>query len=102
MALRSGVLRHQQSLGGYLSGYKVTPWNVRLLHRAIHRSAGCEEDFRVWTCSNVNTECAYYPKSKKLVIINNSGSQEETDVADFTGNSCKVSLEPHGIKIIDL
>lgn len=86
----------------YLSGHKVTPRNVRLLHRAIHWSAGCEEDFRVWTCSNVNTECAYYPKTRKLVIINNSGSQEETGVGDSMGNSYNVSLEPHGIKIIDL
>ena len=88
--------------GVYFSGHKFTPENVRLLHRAIYWAAGHEDDYLAWTCSNVNTECAYYPAHKKLVVINNSGNQEETEVFDANGKGISVSLEPHGIQILDV
>jgi len=86
----------------YLSSYKFTPQNTRLLHRALYWAAGQEGDFGPWTCSNIYTDCAYYPKSKKLVVINSSDKSEKTKVFDSSGKSINVSLEPHGIKIMDL
>jgi len=86
----------------YLSGFKCSPENYRLLHRAIFWSASCEQEFKTWTCSNFNTECAYYPESKKLVIINNGGSRETTSVTDQAGRICDFELEPHGMKAVNL
>jgi beta-D-galactosyl-(1->4)-L-rhamnose phosphorylase len=86
----------------YFSGYKFTSPNTRLLHRAIYWAAGYENDFGYWTCSNMHTECAYYPESKKLVVINNSDRPEETKVFDANKNSIEVRVEAYGIKILDL
>lgn len=86
----------------YLSDFKFTPENSRLLHRAIIWSAGCEQKFNIWTCSNFHTECAYYPESKKLVIINNSGNREKTSVTDQAGKIYDFELKPHGMEIVNL
>jgi beta-D-galactosyl-(1->4)-L-rhamnose phosphorylase len=88
--------------GVYLSGHRFTPQNVRLLHRAILFAAGAETQFGTWTCSNVHTECAYYPNHKKLVVINNAGSKQETQVSTAQGRAVKAVLEPQGVKIIDV
>jgi hypothetical protein len=83
-----------------MSGHKFSPQNVRLVHRAMFWAAGREKDFGPWTCSNIFTECAYYPRSKKLVVINNSGQKQETNVTDASGKSIKVTIEPHGIQVM--
>ena len=86
----------------YFSGYKFTPQNTRLLHRALYWAAAREQDFGYWTSSNIFTECAYYPNSKKLVVINNSNKTEETKIFDSDKHGIEVSIEPFGIKIIDV
>jgi beta-D-galactosyl-(1->4)-L-rhamnose phosphorylase len=86
----------------YFSGHKFSPQNIRLLHRAIYWAAGCEDQYSTWSSGNINTECAYYPDGKKLVIINNSGENEETVIIDNSGNKINVSLEPFDIKILDI
>ncbi len=86
----------------YLSGFKFSPENSRLLHRSLFTSAGMEPEYKAWTCSNVQTDCAWYPKNKKLVVISSSDYVETTKVFDDKGNTVEVSLEPHGIQIVDL
>ena len=86
----------------YLSGYKFAPQNTRLIHRAIHWAANREDDFQNWNCTNIRTECAYFPKKKKLVVINNSDVSQQTNVWDGGGNSRPVVLEPHGIAVLDI
>jgi beta-D-galactosyl-(1->4)-L-rhamnose phosphorylase len=86
----------------YLSGYKFTPQNTRLLHRALYWAASAESDFGPWTCSNIHTECAHYPGSNKLVVINNSEEKQETMVLNSNGEPIEVSLGPLGIQVIDL
>ena len=85
----------------YFSGFKFTAENSRLLHRTIFTVAGKEPEYQAWTCSNVLTDCAWYPKNKKLVVISSSDDAEITKVFDDQGNAVDVSLEPHGIQIID-
>jgi beta-D-galactosyl-(1->4)-L-rhamnose phosphorylase len=86
----------------YLSGFKYTPQNTRLLHRALYWTAGAESDFGAWVCSNLYTECAYYAESHKLIVINNSDRKQVTRVFDSDKNGIEVSLEPHGMKILDV
>lgn len=86
----------------YLSGFKFTPQNSRLLHRCLFWAAGRQGKFGPWTCSNVNMDCAWYPNSKKLVVINSSDKPQQTKVVDADGGSVSVSIEPHGIEIIDV
>jgi beta-D-galactosyl-(1->4)-L-rhamnose phosphorylase len=87
----------------YFSGYKFSSQNTRLLHRALYWAAGRESDFGYWTCSSIYTECAYYPKSNRVVVINNSDKEEQTKVFDSDRMpAIDVRLEPYGVKIIDL
>ena len=86
----------------YLSGFKFTPENTRLLHRGLFWAAGKQHEYGPWTCSNIFTDCAYYPKTKKLVVISSSDNPEKTKVFDAHGKTIDVSIEPHGIQILDM
>ncbi len=81
----------------YLSGFKFSPANTRLLHRALCWAAGREADYLPWTCSNIQTDCAYFAKSGKLVVINNSDQPQQTKVFDAQGKPMDIQLAAHGI-----
>ena len=48
--------------------------------------------------SNVNTECNYYPETKKYAIVNNANFVVETDFYDVNGNKQQLTLKPMEIK----
>lgn len=86
----------------YLSGFKFTPENTRILHRALFWAAGKQSEYGAWTCSNIHTDCAYYPGTKKLVVINSSDNPEKTNVSDANSKIHEFNLKPHGIEIVCL
>jgi beta-D-galactosyl-(1->4)-L-rhamnose phosphorylase len=87
----------------YLSGFKVSHENTRLLHRAITWAAAQEASWTVWSSTNVRTECTYFPRTRKLVVINNAGTNEETTITLGDGAATKlVQLAAHGIAILDV
>jgi len=87
----------------YLSGFRFSPENSRLLHRALFWAAAREAQWPAWSCSNVRTECAWFPAKRKLVVINNAGTAEDTAVTLGDGRTTRaVSLAAHGIRILDL
>jgi beta-D-galactosyl-(1->4)-L-rhamnose phosphorylase len=86
----------------YLSGFKFTYENTRLLHRALFWAAAAEAGWSVWNTTNVKTECAYFAKAGKLVVINNAGEPQDTVITLADGKAKKkVSVEAHGIAILD-
>jgi beta-D-galactosyl-(1->4)-L-rhamnose phosphorylase len=87
----------------YLSGFKFTHENTRLLHRTLFWAAAQETQWPAWTSVNIRTECAYFPAKKKLVVINNAGTDEETSITLADGKSVlPVKLPAHGIQILDV
>lgn len=98
---RIAVNQFQKGRTVYLSGYKFAPQNSRLIYRAIYWAANQEKDFQKWLTSNINTDCAYYPKSQKLVVINSSDKPQKTTVFDFKENEIRIELEPFCIKVVD-
>ena len=87
----------------YLSGFKFTFENTRLLHRALFWAAAQEAKWSVWNTTNVRTECSYFAKAGKLVVINNAGEPQQTEVMLADGQTTKsVALEAHGIQILDV
>jgi beta-D-galactosyl-(1->4)-L-rhamnose phosphorylase len=87
----------------YMSGFKFTYENTRLLHRALFWAAQQESAWTVWNSTNVKTECAYFRRAGKLVVINNAGTDEETVITLADGRATKnVKLEAHGIAILDV
>lgn len=65
--------------GIYLTGFEVNPIHTRMLFQLI-RYAGGEGVTGDYMTDNPYTECAYYPNSKKLVILNNSNEIQKVSV----------------------
>lgn len=85
--------------GVYLSGFTYGSDNARLLYRALLWAAKKEELMEVYTTSDSNFECAYYPEIEKLVIINNSDEAGKVTVKTPRGKVV-ADLDGEGIAIV--
>ncbi len=70
--------------GIYLASFQFSDANTRLLYQLI-RYAGGEGATGMYMTDNCYTECAYYPESKTLVVINNSEETQTTRVETHAG-----------------
>jgi beta-D-galactosyl-(1->4)-L-rhamnose phosphorylase len=87
----------------YLSGFKFTFENTRLLHRALFWAAGQDAGWGAWQSANVRTEATFFAKAGKLVVINNAGTDEKSTVTLGDGHSTRtVTIPAHGIQILDV
>ncbi len=86
--------------GVYLASYEMSFENTKMLLNTILYAAG-EKIKQKYITDNAYTECAYYPKSKKLVIINNSEKEQIANVITDQEN-LKVMLDSYDTKIFDL
>lgn len=70
--------------GVYLSGYRYTNANTRMLLQLLLYAKGLpmEQDYLT---DSAETECAYYPKSGRIVVINNSDRVQKTAVKTGKG-----------------
>jgi beta-D-galactosyl-(1->4)-L-rhamnose phosphorylase len=84
--------------GIYLSEYRTSLENTRLLLNLI-LFAGDEELNGLYLTDNPNTECAYYPDSQTLIILNNSSSKQMTSVKTEKGMKT-VELEAYDMEIL--
>ena len=46
---------------------------------------GTKQEERLYLTDNPETECAYYPDVSKLVVINNSGKEQCTNIQTENG-----------------
>lgn len=86
--------------GIYLSSFEFNFVNTRMLFNLI-RYASHEEQDNLYIPDNVNTECAYYPDSGMLVVINNSDQPQETSIPTENG-TVSYSIEPFDTIIKDI
>lgn len=89
-----------KGLGIYLASFEKTIENTRLLLNLI-LLAGREDLNGLYLTDNANTECAYYPGSGRLVVINN-GAQPQTTVVRTQKGSVETQLEPYATKMLDI
>lgn len=78
--------------GIYLASFQISLENTRMLYQLI-RYAGDEGITGEYMTDNLYTECAYYPESKKLVVINNSDTEQTAKVPTPVGERC-VTIAP--------
>lgn len=99
---RIGLSVHEfgKGKGIYLPSFAFGPANTRLLLNLI-RMAGNEEKNGRYIPDNLLTECAYYPDSGILVVINNSGEAQETSIETEKG-TLSFRLEPYDTLIKDI
>lgn len=71
--------------GIYLASFQVSPENTRMLYQLI-RYAGGEGVSGLYMTDNLYAECAYYPESRKLVVINNSEEEQTTTIPTHVGD----------------
>lgn len=78
--------------GVYLAGFEVNNANTRMLLNLMLFARG-EDLQQNYLPDNVETECAYYPGSKQLVVINNSDCIQTTKIPTEQG-IMEFTLEP--------
>ncbi|MFQ9158302.1 MAG: 1,3-beta-galactosyl-N-acetylhexosamine phosphorylase [Blautia sp.] len=81
-----------KGMGIYMSGFSYNSQSTALLLNLI-LEAGQEKDAD-FISNNCNVECAFYPNSAKLVIINNSGDKQTAKIP-CNGELFKFVLEPY-------
>lgn len=86
--------------GIYMSHYNISLENTRMLFNIILLAGGETLDGEYIT-DNPYTECAYYPASRMLVIINNSGETQTASVKTETGVK-SATLEAYDTAIIQM
>lgn len=86
--------------GVYLSRYEISLSNTRMLLNLILLASGEGLDGQYLT-DNYNTECAYYPNSDMLVVINNSEKIQNTSINTEKG-IVFAEVAPYDTKIMKL
>ena len=86
--------------GIYLASFQVNLENTRMLYQLI-RYAGGEGIKGLYMTDNLYTECAYYPQSRKLVVINNSDREQTTSIPTETGEKT-VTLAAYDTTFLEL
>ena len=77
----------------YIAGLPYSNANARVLLRALYWAAGKEDEMTQCYCSNPETECAVYPGSGRMCVVNNSLEAQET-VLHCGGTEKKLTLQP--------
>lgn len=87
-----------KGMGIYLSSFERGAANNRMLLNLI--LAGCgEKPEQNYLTDNIHTECAWYPVSRKLVVINNSDEPRRCEIGTENGKVSCV-LKPYGVEFI--
>lgn len=81
--------------GIYLSSFETSLENTRMLMNLILYGTG-ESLLPELVTDNLYTECAYYPESKTLVVINNTAQPQETAVS-VPGGKAECRIGGYGI-----
>lgn len=77
--------------GIYMSSFSVNNQNTKMLLNLILQAGGEAIDGNYLT-DNADMECAYYPESRTLIVINNTNSVQETTINTEFGTE-KIKLE---------
>lgn len=86
--------------GIYLASFHVNLVNTRMLYQLI-RYSGNEGLSGLYMTDNLYTECAYYPKSGKLVVINNSGEEQTAGIETESGKKT-VKIAPYDTVFMEI
>ena len=95
------VNRFGKGMGVYMSDFRVTPQNTRMLLDILLYAANLTGKAPYIT-SDCRVETAYYPASSALIVINNAADMVETSVSLPNGNWLEVTLDPLETKEISL
>ena len=87
--------------GIYLSTFETCDKNNRLLLNLLLLAKGEGLNGKFIT-DNALVECAYFAKSKKLVVINNASTTQQTNIQGDNGQITVKDLDPFETRIIEV
>ena len=87
--------------GVYIAGLPYSPQNARLLLRAMFWSAHKESELEKAYSTKPETDCTYYPETKKYAVINNTFETQKTTFFDVNGRATEMVLAPNEIVWIE-
>jgi beta-D-galactosyl-(1->4)-L-rhamnose phosphorylase len=73
-----------------------------MLYRAILWAAANEDEISCWLTDNINTECTWFPHSRKLVIMNNGEKNETVHVIKPSEKMAPITLKGYELQIIEI
>ena len=83
-----------------MGGFSYTLENTRMLLNLL-LAVGDKDSEGLYLTDNQYTECAYYPESHKLVVINNSDKEQKTSVKTEAGVK-EFTIEAYDQAVMDL
>ena len=86
--------------GIFLGGYQTSLENTRMLQNLILEGCGISVT-QPYLTDNLYTECAYYPDSKTLVVVNNTDIEQITSIHTSHG-LITVQLAPCAMQVITM
>lgn len=92
--------RFGKGRGVYLSSFQYSDANARLLLNLLLWAAGQPLD-QPWLSDTPGVECAYYPDSRCLLVVNDTEEEKTARIAT-PGEPLAVTLPPCGSRIIEL
>ena len=93
-----------EGMGVYLSSFAFTYPNARMLLNIILKATGHGLN-RSFLPDNPWCECAYYPSSQVLVVVNNSQEKQQTNIRIARGTAesrISLTLSPLEMKFLEL
>jgi 1,3-beta-galactosyl-N-acetylhexosamine phosphorylase len=94
--------RYGRGRAVYIARSSFSWERTRLLHNAILWAGRNEGETKKCYSANHLIECAYYPKTRKMIAVNNSGKAQKTVLYDPRGKSRRLALRPFGSAWINL
>lgn len=88
------VNRFGAGRGVYFSGFKYNACNSRVLARALYWAASNENQWSTWQSDNLYLECAWFPETDTLIVVNNSTETQNGLITGAGGDSYAVELGP--------
>ena len=85
----------------YFAGLPYSPQNCRILLRAIYYAAGMPEEMKHYYVTNVDTEVTVFPETKRIAVINNSESEQKTDLYIKGKLIRELTLAPREMRWVD-
>ena len=85
--------------GIYMGGFALSAENTRMLMDLILAGTGRKPEEEKYMTDNLYTECAYFPQSGEIIVINNTEKNQHTEIKTDYG-TVTADLLPFGQEVI--
>lgn len=88
--------------GVYLSEFRITPENTLLLRNLILHYASSSARPEIYLSDDPFVECAYWPESRTLAAVNDSGVARTAELRRGGGPAVRAELKPFGMALLEV